>query len=127
MLLMVEVAVFLWVEFGYGMEVWAAQNDQARIQEAELEQLTWMGHFLIVVIVVAGLAIVCRAPGTLLSQLLATGAVAVLLVLAQHSHDRSHPGPRLPRAQAARPATAAAERATEPLLPSVDALSRLAA
>ncbi len=92
-LFLVEAAVFLWVGFGYGMEVWAAQGKQARIDAAHLAELAWMRHFLIVTVVIAACALLSRAPWTVVSQLLAAGAVAALLVLAQHDYDRAHPGP----------------------------------
>ncbi|MFI6765464.1 DUF6234 family protein [Streptomyces sp. NPDC050355] len=92
-LFVVEVAVFLLAGFGYGMEVWAAQGEQSRIDTAHLAQLAWTQHFFVAVIVCAGLAALFRAPWTVLSQLLAAGAVAVLFVLAQHDYDRSHPDP----------------------------------
>ncbi|MFE1775389.1 DUF6234 family protein [Streptomyces sp. NPDC059008] len=92
-LFVVEAAVFLLAGFGYGMEVWAAQGEQARIDAVQLAQLAWMQYFFVAVVVCAGLAALFRAPWTVLSQLLAAGAVAVLFVLAQHDYDRSHPGP----------------------------------
>ncbi|MGW7552059.1 DUF6234 family protein [Streptomyces rimosus] len=92
-LFLVEAAVFLWVGFGYGMEVWAAQGRRARIEAAQLAQLAWTQHFLIALIVIAGLALLSRAPWTVVSQVLAAGVVAALLLLAQHEYDRAHPGP----------------------------------
>ncbi len=84
------------VEFGYGMEVWAAQGHAEQIEAARLAGLAWTQHFLIATLVLAGLALLSRAPWTVLSQLLAAGAVAALLTLAQHDYDRRHPAPLPP-------------------------------
>ncbi|MEV6777845.1 DUF6234 family protein [Streptomyces syringium] len=91
LLFLVEVTLFLWVGFGYGMEVRAAQGQQEQVEAAQLAQLTWMQRFFVATIVFAGLAALFRAPWTVLSQLLAAGTVAALLVLAQHDYDRTHP------------------------------------
>ncbi|UNO40325.1 DUF6234 family protein [Streptomyces sp. MST-110588] len=52
-----------------------------------------MRHFLLAAVVLAGLALLCRAQWTVVSRLLAAGTLAVLLALAQHDYDRGHPGP----------------------------------
>ncbi|MEV5374405.1 DUF6234 family protein [Streptomyces nondiastaticus] len=93
LLFLVEAAVFVAIDFGYGMEVWAAQGAQERIEAARIAGLAWTQRFLIATLVFAGLALLSRAPWTVLSQLLAAGAVAVLLTLAQHDYDRRHPDP----------------------------------
>ncbi|MFD9353463.1 DUF6234 family protein [Streptomyces sp. NPDC060031] len=92
-LFLTEVAVYVGKSFGDGMEVWAAQGDEARIEAARLASLAWTEHCLVVILVLAGLAALARAPWTVLLQLLAAGAVAALLVLAQHDYDRTHPRP----------------------------------
>ncbi|MGW0750729.1 DUF6234 family protein [Streptomyces sp. NPDC002587] len=92
-LLLVEVVVYLGKGFGDGMEVWAAQGDEERIEASRLAGLAWTEHFLLVIVVLAGLALLFRAPWTVVLQLLAAGAVAVLLGLAQHDYDRAHPRP----------------------------------
>jgi uncharacterized protein DUF6234 len=92
-LFLVEVALCAGKIFGDGMEIWAAQGDEARIDASRLASLVWTEHFLVVIVVLAGLAALTRAPWTVLSQLLAAGAVAVLLGLSQHEYDRTHPGP----------------------------------
>ncbi|MEV5598097.1 DUF6234 family protein [Streptomyces sp. NPDC052496] len=92
-LFVVEAAVFLGAGFSYGMDVWAAQGEQRRIDATHLAELAWMQHFLIAVILLAGLAMLFRAPWTVVSQLLPAGAAAALLALAQHEYDRAHPAP----------------------------------
>lgn len=93
LLFLVEAAVYVGKGFGDGMEVWAAQGDEARIDASRLASLVWTEHFLIVIVVLAGLATLARAPWTVLLQLLAAGAVAVLLGLSQHDYARTHPAP----------------------------------
>ncbi|MGW6864159.1 DUF6234 family protein [Streptomyces sp. NPDC054904] len=79
--------------FGHGMEVWAAQGDRERIDGANLAYIARTQHYLVAVLVIAVLALVSRARWTVLSQLLAAALAGALLVTAQHSWDRSHPGP----------------------------------
>ncbi|WP_235482788.1 DUF6234 family protein [Streptomyces roseoverticillatus] len=93
LLFIVEAAVYLATGFRYGMEIWAAQSDEKRIDATRVAELAWVQHFLIATVVLAGLALLFRAPWTVLSQLLAAGVVAVLLTLAQHDYDRAHPAP----------------------------------
>ncbi|RPK29094.1 hypothetical protein EES37_35335 [Streptomyces sp. ADI91-18] len=92
-LFVVEAAVHFSVRFGHGMEMWAAQGDETRIEAARLADLAWMQHFLVAMIVFVVIALLFRAPWTALSQLLAAAAAAALLVLAQHDYDLSHPRP----------------------------------
>lgn len=93
MLFVVEAAVSMWKSFGYGMQIWAAQGAQAEIDASLLASIAWTEHFLLATLVLAGLAALARAPWTVLSQVLAAGTLAVLLVLSQHDYDRTHPGP----------------------------------
>ncbi|MDT0466643.1 DUF6234 family protein [Streptomyces gibsoniae] len=88
-----EVAVFGWKSFGCAMQIWAAQGAQAEIETSRIASIAWTEHVLIATLVLAGLAALTRAPWTVLSQLLAAGTLAVLLVLSQYDHDRTHPGP----------------------------------
>ncbi len=92
LLFLIEAVVFLLGLFGHGMEGWAAQGDSERIAAAELAGRVWMSRFLVAVLVLAVVAMVSRARWTACAHLLAAAAVAALLVLAQHDHDRSHPG-----------------------------------
>lgn len=77
--------------FGHGLEIWAAQGDLGRIETADLAYMARLQNFLVVVLVVAVLALVSRAPWTVLSQVLAAILAGVMLTAAQHSWDRSHP------------------------------------
>ncbi len=70
-LFVVEAAVHFSVRFGHGMEMWAAQGDETRIEAARLADLAWMQHFLVAMIVFVVIALLFRAPWTALSQLLA--------------------------------------------------------
>jgi hypothetical protein len=88
-----EAAFFAWTTFGYGMTVWAAQGDQDEIDAATLASIAWMEHFLYVVLALAGLAALSRAPWTVVSHLVLAGIVTVLLAGSQHDYDRAHPGP----------------------------------
>ncbi|MFD6180602.1 DUF6234 family protein [Streptomyces goshikiensis] len=93
LLFLVEAAVYSAVRFGHGMEMWAAQADETRIEAARLADFAWMQNFLVAMIVFVVLALLFRAPWTAVSQLLAAAAAAALLVLAQHDYDLSHPRP----------------------------------
>ncbi|MFD9339689.1 DUF6234 family protein [Streptomyces sp. NPDC060028] len=92
-LFLTEAVVYVGKGFGDGLEVWAAQGDEARIEASRIASLAWTEHFLVVVLVFAGLAALTRAPWTVVLQLVAAGAVAALLALAQHDYDRTHPRP----------------------------------
>ncbi|GGS22040.1 hypothetical protein Snoj_23100 [Streptomyces nojiriensis] len=78
---------------GHGMEVWAAQGDQDRIEAADLAYMARIQDFLVTVLVVAVIALVFRARWTAMSQLFAASLAGALLVIAQHNWDRDHPGP----------------------------------
>ena len=75
------------------MEGWAAQGNQDGIDAATLASIAWTGHFLYVVLALAGLAALSRAPWTVVSHLLVAGLLAALLASAQHDYDRAHPAP----------------------------------
>ncbi|WTQ07386.1 DUF6234 family protein [Streptomyces virginiae] len=79
--------------FGHGLEIWAAQGNSGQIETADLAYMARLQNFLVVVLVVAVLALVSRAPWTVLSQVPAAILAGVMLTAAQHSWDRSHPGP----------------------------------
>ncbi|MFE0174316.1 DUF6234 family protein [Streptomyces sp. NPDC059002] len=93
LLFVVEAVVFVAGLFGHGMEVWAAQGDQARIDAARLAGIAWTAHLLVAALVVAVLAALSRAPWTVVSQLLVAGTLGALLVVSQHEYERTHPGP----------------------------------
>ncbi|MFF2130721.1 DUF6234 family protein [Streptomyces olivochromogenes] len=92
-LFIVEAVVFGGTSFGYGMQIWAAQGAQAEIDASRLASIAWTERVLFATLLLAGLATLTRAPWTVLSQLLAAGTLAVLLVLSQHDYDRTHPRP----------------------------------
>ncbi|GHD80274.1 hypothetical protein GCM10010317_102080 [Streptomyces mirabilis] len=75
------------------MQIWAAQGAQAEIDASRLASIAWTEQVLFATLLLAGLATLTRAPWTVLSQLLAAGTLAVLLVLSQHDYDRTHPRP----------------------------------
>lgn len=79
--------------FTEGMDIWAAQGDSATIDALRLARLAWAEYFLIVVLVLAGLAALARAPWTVFLQLLVAATAFVFLVLSQHEEDKSHPEP----------------------------------
>jgi hypothetical protein len=93
LLLVVEVVLFVAGSFGYGMETWAGESDRARVDTARLAGIAWTEYLLVGALVLAGLAMLVRAPWTMLLQLLAVGTLAVLVVFAQHEYDRTHPRP----------------------------------
>ncbi|MFI8875432.1 DUF6234 family protein [Streptomyces sp. NPDC055243] len=93
LLLVVEVVVHVAGSFGHGMEVWAAQDDQARIDAAQRAGIAWTQYLLIGALVLAVLAALARAPWTMMLQLLAVAALTVLFVFSQHEYERTHPGP----------------------------------
>lgn len=78
--------------FGHGLDVWAAQGHLGRIETADLAYMARLQNFLVVVLVVGLLALVSRAPWTVLSQALVAILAGVVLTAAQHSWDRSRPG-----------------------------------
>lgn len=78
---------------GHGMEVWAAQGDQERIDAADLAHLARIQNFFVTVLVIAVVALVFRARWTVLSQLSAAALAGALLIIAQHDWDRDHPSP----------------------------------
>jgi len=88
-----EAAVFLGMTFTYALEGWAAQDDPAGLDAATLADIAWMERFLCVMLAFAALALLSRAPWTVVSHLVVAGIVTVLLASAQHDYDRAHPAP----------------------------------
>jgi xanthine/uracil permease len=81
-----------WI-YGYGLEVWAAQGEQAWIDAAGLAHIGRLRTLLIVVLVLAVLAAVFRAPWTVTAHLLVALLVGGALSAAQQDWDRSHTPP----------------------------------
>ncbi|GGU44847.1 hypothetical protein GCM10010289_76830 [Streptomyces violascens] len=90
-LLLLETAwlVLDWM-FGMGMEVWAAQGKQDRIDAAGLAHIGRVQEMLIVVLVVAVLAGIFRARWTMLAHLLVALLVWLVLAVSQHQWDHDH-------------------------------------
>ncbi|MGW6062993.1 DUF6234 family protein [Streptomyces sp. NPDC055189] len=93
LLLVIEAVVFVAGSLGHGLQIWAAPDDQARIDAAQLASIAWMEHLLIGTLLLTALALLARARWTALLQLLAAATFAVLVVLSQHEYDQTHPRP----------------------------------
>ncbi|MEV8527117.1 DUF6234 family protein [Streptomyces sp. NPDC052000] len=93
LLLMIEIAVSLGKAFADGMDVWAAEGDRRVVDASDLAGITWLGHLLVVTLIITVIAALSRAPWTAVLQLLTAGMVVVLLALAQHGYDQRHPSP----------------------------------
>ncbi|WP_046494130.1 DUF6234 family protein [Streptomyces odonnellii] len=76
--------------YGFGLEVWAAQGDQARIDAAGLAHLGRVRMLLIAALILAVLAGIFRARWTATAQLLAALLAGGVLVAAQQEWDNSH-------------------------------------
>lgn len=85
-----------WV-FGLGMDVWAAQGDQGRIDAAGLAHIGRTQVLLVVVLTMAVLAGINRAWRTVVALVLATLLVGGVLMAAQHQWDTSHTSPECTR------------------------------
>jgi len=81
-----------WI-YGYGLDVWAAQGEQAQIDAAALAHIGRVRTLLIAVLVLAVLAAIFRAPWTVTAHLLVALLVGGALSTAQQAWDRSHTPP----------------------------------
>ncbi|MFQ6199411.1 DUF6234 family protein [Streptomyces sp. NPDC000405] len=81
-----------WV-FGVGMEVWAAQGDQGRIDAAHLAHVGRVQVLAIAVLVVVVLAGVFRAPWTAVAHMLLALLAGGVLQSEQHLWDSNHTPP----------------------------------
>jgi len=88
-----ELATLTWATFSHGMTVWAAQGDQREIDAETLANIAWMQHFFYVVLALAVLSALSRAPWSLVANLLIALLVAALFTGAQHDYDEAHPDP----------------------------------
>ena len=81
-----------WI-YGYGLEVWAAQGDQTRIDAAGLAHMERLRELLIAVLVLAVVAGVFRARWTVVAHLLVALLAGGALTAARHewNHDHSPP------------------------------------
>ncbi|MEU8963404.1 MULTISPECIES: DUF6234 family protein [unclassified Streptomyces] len=82
--------------YGAGLEVWAAQSDQRRIDAADLAHLGRLHVFLIAVLVMALLAGISRAWWTVTTQLLLALLAGGLLMSVPHPGATGHAGPTPP-------------------------------
>ncbi len=76
--------------FGLGLEVWAAQGDQARVDDATRAYMDRVWVLLVVVLVVALLAGLFRAHWTVIAHLLVAILAGVVLAVTQHQWDTDH-------------------------------------
>ncbi|MEW1748642.1 DUF6234 family protein [Streptomyces angustmyceticus] len=81
-----------WI-YGFGLEVWAAQGDRARIDAAGLAHLGRVQVLLIAVLILAVLAATFRARWTVIAHLLVALLAGGVLVAAQQEWDKSHSPP----------------------------------
>ncbi|MEU6479835.1 DUF6234 family protein [Streptomyces sp. NPDC047017] len=93
-LLLLEIA-WLAVDsiYGYGLDVWAAQGDQAHIDAAALAYMGRLRTVLVVLLVLAVLACVFRARWTVVAHLLVALLAGGLLSDARQEWDHSHSPP----------------------------------
>ncbi|MGW2554605.1 DUF6234 family protein [Streptomyces sp. NPDC001635] len=78
-----------WI-YGFGLEVWAAQGDQARIDAAGLAHMDRVRILLIAVLVLAALAGVFRARWTVVAHLLVALLAGGILAAERQEWDNSH-------------------------------------
>ncbi|MFD7792643.1 MULTISPECIES: DUF6234 family protein [unclassified Streptomyces] len=81
-----------WV-FAFGLEVWAAQGDQGRIDAASLAHMERLRMLLIALLVPTVLAAVFRARWTVIAHLLLAVLAGGALTAAQHEWDNDHRAP----------------------------------
>lgn len=78
-----------WI-YGFGLEVWAAQGDQARIDAASLAHIGRVQILLIAVLILAVLAGIFRARWTVTTHLLVALLAGGGLAAARQEWDNSH-------------------------------------
>ncbi|MEV6995429.1 DUF6234 family protein [Streptomyces sp. NPDC093228] len=78
-----------WI-YGFGLEVWAAQGDQVRIDAAGLAHMDRVRILLIAVLVLAVLAGVLRARWTVVAHLLVALLAGGILAAERQEWDNSH-------------------------------------
>ncbi|MCX5387279.1 DUF6234 family protein [Streptomyces sp. NBC_00083] len=93
LLLLTEILLGVRKVFVDSMEAWAAEGRQTNTAASDLASIRWLEYFLAAIVLLAIIATVCLAPCTAVLQFLAAGAVALMLVLAQHSYHQAHPDP----------------------------------
>jgi putative exporter of polyketide antibiotics len=88
-----EAVALAWIIFSYGMERWAAEGDLAEIDATRLPEIASTKLLLYVVLALAGLAALSRAPWTLVSHLFVALFLGALLTGAQEEYGRTRPDP----------------------------------
>ncbi|MGW3459616.1 DUF6234 family protein [Streptomyces olivaceoviridis] len=78
-----------WI-YGNGLQVWAAQGEQARIDAADLAHIGRLRVLLIAVLILAVLATIFRARWTVIAHLLVALLAAGSLTAAQYQWDHRH-------------------------------------
>ncbi|MCX4433972.1 MULTISPECIES: DUF6234 family protein [Streptomyces] len=78
---------------GLGMEVWAAQGNQAQVDTASLAYMGRVRVLLVTVLILAVLAGLFRAPGTVIAHLLVALLAAGVLGHVQQQWDHDHAPP----------------------------------
>lgn len=81
-----------WI-YGHGLQVWAAQGDQAQIDAADLAHMGRLRVLLVAVFILAALAAVFRARWTVIAHLLVALLTAGSLTAAQYEWDHRHTPP----------------------------------
>ncbi|MEV7202672.1 DUF6234 family protein [Streptomyces griseoluteus] len=79
--------------YGAGLEVWAAQGEQARIDAAELAFMERLRVLQIAALVLAVLAAVFRARWTAIAHLLLVLLLGGALAAERHDWEKSHSAP----------------------------------
>ncbi|MFF9362676.1 DUF6234 family protein [Streptomyces griseoluteus] len=79
--------------YGAGLEVWAAQGEQARIDAAELAFMERLRVLQIAALVLVVLAVVFRARWTAIAHLLLALLLGGALSVERHDWERSHSAP----------------------------------
>ncbi|MFF3333209.1 DUF6234 family protein [Streptomyces sp. NPDC002888] len=100
--------------FGHGLEVWAAQGDQARIDAAELAHIGRVRVLLVAVLILAVLAGIFRARWTVIAHLLVALLAGGVLTVVRHQWDHHHAPP--PGASATAQIAESAGRGSGPVL-----------
>jgi hypothetical protein len=96
LLFLVESWLCFLVALTWGMAGWAADGSAAKLDAASLAGISHLRYLLVGALVCAGVAAVLRAPWSTGSQLVIAGALALLMVQAQHGYDRAHQPARPP-------------------------------
>jgi hypothetical protein len=92
-LFVLDAMAYLFQEVTYGLVGWAGDVPRTAVDAAHLTSIAWTERILIAVLVLAGPAVVLRAPWTAVSQCLAAVVLALLLTAAQRGYAESHPAP----------------------------------